>query len=117
LQAALQRRAEAAATVDRLEAVLPAARTALASAQVKHDAATTAMQESETGAVMRLAASLTGARAEAAGITADAARARLRLAEDALHAARGAKALIEDKVSVAGHPHGVDRASCVPVSA
>ena len=68
---------------------------------MKHDAATAAIEESETGAVTWLAASLTGARAEAAGITADAARGRLRLAEDALHTARGAKALIEDKAHYA----------------
>jgi hypothetical protein len=69
----------------------------LASAQARHDAATAAMQEAEQAAITRLAASMTGTKAEAVGVTTGAARGNLRTAEVALSAARGAKALLDDQ--------------------
>jgi hypothetical protein len=77
------------------------ARAALAAAQLKHDGATAAMEGAEQAAVQRLAAGLTGSRAEPAGITTGAARGALRTAEDALNAARGASALLADQLHYA----------------
>jgi hypothetical protein len=55
------------------------------------------MQEAEQAAITRLAASMTGTKAEAVGVTTGAARGNLRTAEVALSAARGAKALLDDQ--------------------
>jgi hypothetical protein len=101
LKAALAARQEAATALERLEQAVPAARTALASAQVKHDAAVAAMAAAERAAVTRLAASMTGTRPEAVPITQGAARGGLRSAEDSLSAARGARALLDDQLHYA----------------
>jgi hypothetical protein len=101
MQAALTARADAVARIAKLEPGLAAARAALAAAQVRHDAATAAMAEAEQGAITRLAASVMGTRPEAAAITQGAARGGLRSAEDALAAARGAKALLDGQIAEA----------------
>jgi hypothetical protein len=101
LSAALDRRSEAAAALDRLEQALPAARTALASAQVKHDAAVAAVADAERTAVARAAAALTGGPTPVQGITAGAARGNLRTAEDILTTARAARQLLDDQADQA----------------
>jgi hypothetical protein len=98
LATALTARLEAATVLARLEPGLVAARSALAAAQVRHDVATSAMQEAEAAAVTRLAQSVMGQRAEAVPITTGAARGALRQAEDGLQAARGARALLDDQL-------------------
>ena len=95
---ALAARLEASSRLAKLEQGLGAARTALASAQVKHGAAVAAMQEAEQAAITRLAASMTGTRTEAQGVTQGAARGQLRSAEDGLQVARGAKAMLDDQL-------------------
>jgi hypothetical protein len=97
LAAALARRAEATAVLARLDAALPAARTAVLAAQARLDTARAATTSAEQSAVERLAASLTGDAAPSAGVTSGAARGLVRTAEDALHAARGARGLLEDQ--------------------
>ena len=62
------------------------------------------MRTAESAAIERLAASLTTSdRAKPSAAHTDAARGRLRLAEDALSAARGAAALLADQAHYARH--------------
>jgi hypothetical protein len=101
LSDALTRRQEAAAVVGALKAAATAALTALSAAQGRHADAVAGMRAAEQAAIDRAAAGLTGERAVRADLPVDAARGKLRLCEDALQAARGARALIDDKLHYA----------------
>jgi hypothetical protein len=94
---ALAARAEAATALGALEAAATAAVTALSAAQSRHDAAVAAVADAERTAVARAAAALTGGPIPASAMTSGAARGNLRTAEDALAAARGARALLDDQ--------------------
>ena len=101
LSEALALCAELRTSLQKIEAALPAARSTLVAAQLKHDRAAAEAAEIEERAAAHLADSIQGKRPAGPAPSVAAARAALVAAADGLAAARGARGLLDAELTAA----------------
>jgi hypothetical protein len=107
LAEALAARAEASATIERLERAVPAARSAVTAAQERHDRATEAAEAVNATASENLAtAFFEGTKPPDATRVAAATRGELAAAVDALITTKNARTIIDSKIKDARNAMG-----------
>ena len=121
LSEALALCAELRTSLQKIEEVLPAARSTLVAAQLKHERAAAEAAEIEERAAAHLADSIQGKRPAGPAPSVAAARAALVVAADGLAAARGARGLLDAELTAAraavGHANDRARRAAVRVIA